>query len=453
MMGLETTMPTAHPTPATPTSNRQQPAGLLRRHFADVRRQSRRLVEPLEPEDFVIQTMPDVSPTKWHLAHTTWFLETFLLEPHLPGYTPFNSKFGYLFNSYYITVGERHCRPKRGQISRPTVDEVMAYRAHVDAAMHRLFDAADANLQDAEHGWGVLRPLVEVGIHHEQQHQELMVTDIKHVFACNPLYPAYRSQEPSSSRVVSPTQFVSFEEGVYEIGHAGDDAAGFAYDNEGPRHKVYLQPFSIADRLVTCGEWISFIEDGGYRRADLWLSDGWNWVQANRAMAPSYWDRRDGEWWHYTLAGMRPVTGDEPVCHVNFYEADAYARWAGARLPTEPEWEVACGDAAAVRNATAVGNFVEDERFHPQAARGTTDGKLDAMLGDVWEWTGTQYRPYPGYQPPAGALGEYNGKFMSNQFVLRGGSCATPRSHIRSTYRNFFPPEAQWQFTGVRLAK
>lgn len=410
---------------------------VLTERYRDVRAFTERLTEGLAPEDMVVQSMPDVSPTKWHLAHTSWFFERFLLMEHLPGYVPLHETYLYLFNSYYHQAGERHCRDQRGYISRPTVAEVRAYRRHVDAAVARLLEQADeARLRTIE-------PLLTLGLHHEQQHQELLLTDIKHVFSVNPLRPAYRNGAAAASgAAVPPLGWVGFEGGVYEIGHAGD---GFAYDNEGPRHRQFLQPFELADRLVTCGEYLEFMEDGGYRRPELWLSLGWATVQGHGWSEPYYWERRDGRWMVFTLGGLREVDPAEPVCHLSYFEADAFARWAGARLPTEVEWEVA---AAGLR---VDGNFVESGRLHPAAA--PAGAGLRQMYGDVWEWTASPYTPYPGFRPAPGAVGEYNGKFMCNQYVLRGGSCATSRSHIRASYRNFFPPDATWQFTGVRLAR
>ena len=404
--------------------------------YARVRQRTHRLCEPLVTEDFVVQTMEDVSPTKWHLAHTSWFFETFVLTPHLPGYQPFHPRYAYLFNSYYVQAGERHCRDRRGYLSRPTVAEVIAYRKHVDLHMGRLFETVPVEKEEA------LQDLVEIGLHHEQQHQELILTDIKHVLSVNPLRPIYLPQTSEAAEPLPELAWVAFDEGLYEVGHHGD---GFAFDNESPRHRTYLNGFKLANRLVTCGEYLGFIEDGGYRRPELWLSMGWATAQERQWAEPFYWEQRDGRWYIFTLAGEREVDPDEPVCHLSYFEADAYARWAGARLPTEEEWEVAAG------SVPFQGNFVDGETFHPVQATGG-DGLLQ-MYGDVWEWTRSQYEPYPGYRPVPGALGEYNGKFMCNQFVLRGGSCATSRSHIRPTYRNFFPPDACWQFTGFRLAQ
>jgi ergothioneine biosynthesis protein EgtB len=347
----------------------------------------------------------------------------------------------YLFNSYYVGAGERYCRPKRGFLSRPTVAEIYEYRAHVDAHMIALLERLGAS-QRAQ-----LASVVELGIHHEQQHQELLLTDIKHVFSVNPLRPTYAAPcGPPVEGSDAPTLgWRPYPEDLTWIGHTGE---GFAFDNEGPPHRVFIESFQLATRLVTVGEYLAFIADGGYARPDLWLSEGWATIQAQGWQAPLYWEQIDGDWWVMTLAGMRPVEAREPVCHVSYYEADAYARWAGARLPTEAEWEVASGDA------DLTGNFVERQAGHPLPVHpAAAPSDLQQLFGDVWEWTQSPYTPYPGYRPIAGALGEYNGKFMCNQFVLRGGSCATSQTHIRPTYRNFFPAPARWQFTGVRLAR
>ena len=413
--------------------------------YRTVRRFTEHLCEPLATEDYVVQSMPDVSPTKWHLAHTSWFFETFVLRPHLEGYRPVDPTYAFLFNSYYVQAGERHCRAQRGYISRPTVAQVYEYRRHVDEQVAALLDGADEALL------ATLEPLLTIGLHHEQQHQELLLTDIKHVFSVNPLRPVYRERSPESA-AAPPLGWAGFEGGVHWIGHPAEGsgeapaaAPSFAYDNESPRHRVFLEPFELATRLVTNGEYLAFMEDGGYRRPELWLSMGWATAQENEWSEPFYWEKRDGRWWNFTLSGMREVDPHEPVCHLSYFEADAYARWAGARLPTEAEWEVAAG------TVPLEGNFVEDGVHHPAPA--PTGAALAQMFGDVWEWTQSQYTPYPGYRPPEGALGEYNGKFMCNQFVLRGGSCATSRTHVRRSYRNFFPPDATWQFTGVRLAR
>ncbi len=407
--------------------------------YQRVRRFTEHLCEPLVTEDYVIQSMPDVSPTKWHIAHVTWFWETFLLLPALPGYQSLHPQYAYLFNSYYNTLGQRHCRPKRGLISRPTVEETYAYRRYVDEHVLDLVEQLDEGQLTA------LAPIMTLGLHHEQQHQELMVTDIKHVFSCNPLYPSYVDRVPTGTSRVPPVEWVSFPEGVYWIGHEGE---GFAFDNEGPRHRQFVQSFQLASRLVTNGEYLAFMEDGGYETPLLWLSEGWATVQQEEWKAPLYWEKRDGRWWMMTLSGLREVDLAEPVCHVSYFEADAYARWADARLPTEAEWEVAAHDVPVE------GNFVESGLYHPAPLNAaSTVGKLAQMYGDVWQWTQSSYAPYPNFKPGPGAVGEYNGKFMCNQYVLRGGSCATSRSHTRSTYRNFFPTNAQWQFMGIRLAK
>ena len=421
--------------------------------FREVRDFTNALCRELEPEDCVVQSMPDVSPTKWHLAHTTWFFETFILKKFLPGYRAEVPEYAYLFNSYYNAAGDMHRRDLRGLISRPTVKEAQRYRASIDSHIADLLDRAGAQLLDE------IEPILVLGIHHEQQHQELLLTDIKHVFAQNPLYPIFRQTRTHRPALASggtrapalpaPVHFVSFNEAIVEIGH---DGRGFAYDNEGPRHRALVPAFSLASRLVTNGEYLAFMEDGGYKRPEFWLSLGWTTVNEQRWEAPLYWVKRDGRWWNFTLAGLRPVDESEPVTHISYFEADAYANWAGARLPTEFEWE------QAAATCPVEGNFVECEIFHPQPANPQADGSpaataLHQMFGDVWEWTRSAYSPYPGYRAAPGALGEYNGKFMCNQYVLRGGSCATSRTHIRRTYRNFFQPEKRWQFTGIRLAR
>ena len=384
--------------------------------------------------------MPDVSPTKWHLAHTTWFFETFILKKWVPDYRSEIPQYAYLFNSYYNAAGDMHRRDLRGLISRPTVKEAQRYRSSIDSHVDNLLSDADEKLLDE------IEPLLILGIHHEQQHQELLITDIKHVFAQNPLYPVLRERKTDLIPAkVAPIDFAVFEETVTEIGHEG---SGFSYDNEGPRHRALIPRFSLASRPVTNGEFFEFMEAGGYARPEFWLSLGWMTVNEQRWLAPLYWVKRDGTWWNYTLSGFRLVDKNEPVTHVSYFEADAYANWSGARLPTEFEWERAALDCPIE------GNFVENERFHPQPS--TTLGQdrhPHQMFGDVWEWTRSAYSPYPGYRASPGALGEYNGKFMCNQYVLRGGSCATSRRHIRRTYRNFFQPEKRWQFTGIRLAR
>jgi len=409
---------------------------LLSRYRA-VRAATVALCEPLEVEDYVVQSMPDASPVKWHLAHTSWFYETFVLAPARDHHRRGHERYAVLFNSYYQSVGARFPRPERGVLSRPTVAEVREYRRAVDQDMERLLeDGTNAALSD-------LAFVVELGLHHEQQHQELILTDLKHAFAQNPLEPVYaaRPHGEDAPVTVPPLRWVGFGGGLVEIGHAG---SGFAFDNEGPRHRVFVEPFRLASRLVTAGEWLEFMDAGGYREPSLWLSDGWDACQKGDWEAPAYHRRADRGWELMTLAGWRAVDPAEPVCHVSHFEADAFARWAGARLPTEQEWELAAAGRAVA------GNFVESRRLHPAPAG---PGELSQLFGDVWEWTASPYTPYPGFQPLAGGLGEYNGKFMSGQIVLRGGSCASPASHLRATYRNFFPPAARWQFSGVRLAR
>ena len=407
---------------------------LLERYCA-VRRQTEALCEPLETEDYVVSSMPDVSPTKWHLAHTSWFFETFVLTPFDESYVSPNPKYAFLFNSYYVQAGERHCRAQRGLVTRPTVAEVKAYRAHVDAAMSALIDRIAG---DAEHP---ALSVIELGLHHEQQHQELMLTDIKHVFWTNPMRPAYAPRPRSVSTEVSPTGWHSVAAGIHRIGHEGD---GFAFDNESPSHRVFVDDFRIGNRLVTNAEYLEFIEDRGYHRPELWLSNGWAKIRESNWQAPLYWELSPDGWTEFSLAGTHPLDLAEPVCHVSHYEADAFSRWAGARLPTEPEWEIVANDEPVT------GPFVEAKNFHPAPA--SSSAGLQQLYGDVWQWTQSAYLAYPGYAPAAGAIGEYNGKWMSDQWVLRGASCATPRSHARVTYRNFFPSDARWQFMGIRLA-
>jgi ergothioneine biosynthesis protein EgtB len=417
------------------------PADGERAHLAEcyvsVRDTTEALAAPLSSEDQTVQSMPDVSPTKWHRAHTSWFFETFLLRPHLPGYRVFDPAYHYLFNSYYEAVGPRHPRPERGLLSRPGTADIARYRAYVDRAMGELFAGPDG----AE--WDRVAGLVALGLHHEQQHQELLLMDIKHVLSLNPLQPAYRAAPPGTERVAPPLGWREVAGGLRQIGHGGD---GFAFDNETPRHKLWLEPFRLASRLVTCGEFAAFIADGGYRRPEFWLSDGWALAQQQGWTMPLYW-REEGEAWSvFTLAGRRPVDFAEPVVHVSFYEADAFARWAGKRLPIEAEWEVAAVEAAA----PLAGNLMDRGVLHPVPAEG--DG-LVQMIGDTWEWTASPYLAYPGFRPVSGAIGEYNGKFMSNQMVLRGGAAVTPAGHTRLTYRNFFPPASRWAFGGIRLAE
>jgi ergothioneine biosynthesis protein EgtB len=410
--------------------------------FADVRRESEALTANLMPEDQSIQSMPDVSPTKWHLAHTTWFFETFILTRFDPGYRVFDAAFGYLFNSYYEAAGPRHPRPERGLLSRPTVDVVAAYRDHVTTGIARFVEDAPAE------AWLKAAPLLELGVHHEQQHQELILMDIKHVFSINPLLPAYQAPRPQARGPARPLAWVELGGGLAEVGHQGP---GFAFDNETPRHKVWLDPFRLATRPVSCGEYLEFIEAGGYQRPEFWLSDGWATVRQQGWEAPLYWHRHDGEWSIFTLSGRCRLNVVEPVCHVSFFEADAFAKWAGKRLPSEAEWEIAAQDLPVA------GNFADCRHFHPRAdnAAATADDKpgLRQMFGDVWEWTASPYVPYPRFRAAAGAVGEYNGKFMCNQMVLRGGAAVTPAGHVRATYRNFFPPSARWAFAGLRLAE
>jgi len=428
-------------TATAPTrSGATSPANDLLARFHAVRQFTAKLSESLAPEDCVVQSMPDISPTKWHLAHTTWFFETFILKKWVPGYRDAVPEYAYLFNSYYNAAGTMHRRDLRGLISRPTVEQTKKYRASIDADIDALVGDADEKL------FRQIEPILTLGIHHEQQHQELLITDIKHVFAQNPLYPVFRPRKIEDKTTdLPPLKFVKFDEATIEIGHAEN---GFFYDNEGPRHRALVLPFSLANRLVTNREYLEFVADHGYSRSEFWLSLGWTTVNEQSWRAPFYWIERDGEWWNFTLSGLRKVDPNEPITHLSYFEADAYANWAGARLPTEFEWERA---AAGVE---IDGNFVETERFHPAAMNhAPADGELAQVFGDVWEWTRSSYSPYPGYRAEPGALGEYNGKFMCNQYVLRGGSCATSRLHIRKTYRNFFQPEKRWQFMGIRLAR
>ncbi|AMN47955.1 hypothetical protein ACG33_12780 [Steroidobacter denitrificans] len=438
---------------ASATSSTRPARRCLR--YRHVRATTLQLCEPLEVEDYVVQSMPDASPAKWHLAHTSWFFEQFLLKPMLSGYQAYHEDFEYLFNSYYQSVGPMHQRPRRGLLSRPTVQEIMRYRMHVDRHIESLLDAHADDDQ--------LAALLELGVNHEQQHQELLLTDIKHLFSCNPLLPAYRSAAlrgtatksaaptgdsalPSMAR---PMTFIAFDGGVQAIGapsrHGRPDER-FCFDNEQPRHRLLVAPFALADRLVTSGEYLDFIRDGGYRRATLWLSDGWQTVTRHGWNRPLYWSESlDAE---FTLAGLQDLDNDTPVSHLSYYEADAFARWAGARLPTEAEWELAAA------GLPVQGNLLEAGTLHPRPARAhcRDRSELQQLFGDTWEWTASPYVAYPGYRSASGALGEYNGKFMCNQWVLRGGSCATPAEHIRASYRNFFYPDTRWQFAGLRLA-
>jgi ergothioneine biosynthesis protein EgtB len=427
----------------------------LAARYAAVRAQTLRLAEPLSAEDCQVQSMPDASPVKWHLAHVTWFFETFVLERFERQFQPFHPAFRVLFNSYYHAVGDQHPRARRGQVTRPGLHEVLAWRAQVDERMAAVL---------ATDGAPGLADLVTLGLQHEQQHQELLLTDVKHLLAQSPLHPVYRSAWPLARVAPLPAAWLAFEGGTVQVGHAGD---GFAFDNETPRHTQLLRPYALANRLVTHGEWAAFVADGGYRDPRWWLSAGWDWVRAGRVDAPLYWHVGEGGRWDcFTLHGRVPIDDHTPVTHISYFEADAFARWkaatdhacAGARLPTEFEWEAAV--APELDRLRAEGNFVESGALHPmpparpgpEAPVRPGEGLVQA-LGDVWEWTASSYSPYPGYQPWAGAVGEYNGKFMVNQTVLRGGSCATPADHVRASYRNFFPTEARWQFTGLRLAR
>ena len=418
----------------------------LAEHYSQTRRFTEHLCEPLAVEDFVVQSMPDASPTRWHLAHTAWFFETFVLARWEANYRPANAAFQVLFNSYYNGVGEAFPRVRRGLLTRPTVAEVFEYRHAVDERMARLLQSlGDDGSRD---GSQEMASVIELGINHEQQHQELMLTDIKHAFSCNPLFPAYRqSPAGTSPSKPEPGGWSSFDGGVVEIGYAG---RMFAFDNERPRHKTFVQPFQIRNRLATNREFLEFMNDGGYRRPELWLSLGWSTLREQQWAAPLYWIERDGSWHEFSLGGLRPLNLDEPACHVSYFEADAFARWSGARLPTEAEWEHAASPLD-LSGSFVDGSFVESEHYHPAPVDGETG--LAQMYGEVWQWTASPYAAYPGYAPLPGTLGEYNGKFMCNQYVLRGGSCASPASHLRATYRNFFPPDARWQFTGFRLAR
>jgi ergothioneine biosynthesis protein EgtB len=406
--------------------------------FCRVRSRSLALCAPLSPEDMMVQSSADASPAKWHLAHTTWFFETFVLREFFPGYRPFHPDFVWLFNSYYNAVSAQPEKKLRASFSRPTADQILSYRHHVDAAMDD-FTAGDLPEE--------ARIRIILGLNHEQQHQELLITDVKNAFWNNPLHPVYAQGTDAilGNQQPTPMRWVDFAGGLADIGYQGHD---FCFDNETPRHKVYLEPFRLASRPVSCAEYLAFIEDGGYSRSELWLAEGWNTVQAERWSAPLYWRRGEsGSWEVFTLRGLLPLNDlmATPVCHISYFEADAFARWSGKSLPTEAEWEVAAADFPID------GNLLEAEKFHPQPTGNAS--QIEQLYGDVWEWTVSAYLPYPGYQPLPGALGEYNGKFMCNQMVLRGGSVATPASHIRATYRNFFAPSTRWQFSGVRLAE
>ena len=413
-----------NPSPAAPPAEAAASRTAAFDRFTAVRERTMALAADLSPEDQCVQSMPEASPTKWHLAHTSWFFEAVVLGPHVPEYEAFEPHWNHLFNSYYESLGPRHPRPQRGLLTRPLLASVHRYRAHVDAAVDGLINTADTRT------WTAVQPLIELGLQHEEQHQELILTDLLHAFSCNPLLPAYRTPEPPALRLAAatpPVQWITGPGGPVRVGHAGED---FAFDNETPRHTVWLQPYRIADRLVTCGEFAEFVADGGYRTPSLWLSDGWALAQSQDWQAPPYWiapgDPRApaSQWQVFGLDGVRPLDAAAPVSHVSYYEAAAFAEWAGARLPTEFEWEAASGLPG-----------------------------LQQLTGHAWQWTRSSYDAYPGYRPWPGAIGEYNGKFMVGQMVLRGGSVATPRGHARATYRNFFPPAARWQFSGLRLAK
>jgi ergothioneine biosynthesis protein EgtB len=432
-------------------------ADALAARFVDVRAVTAALAAVLSAEDAQVQSMPDASPTKWHLAHVTWFFETFVLERFEPGFRPFDPAFRVLFNSYYQGVGERHPRPRRGLLTRPTLAQVLAYRAAVEERVLALLRQPQRR---------EVHELIELGLHHEQQHQELILTDALHLLSCHPLLPAYR--EPVVAAADAPAdasagaadaaaeRWVPFDGGLVSVGHRGE---GFAFDNESPAHDRFLAPFELADRAVTNAQWVAFVDDGGYRDSRWWLSAGWDWLAAGRVEAPLYWVRGERGWWRFGLHGLLPLAADEPVLHLSFYEADAYARWAGAqqgggaapRLPTEFEWEHAAVRAGAAAFDGA--NLLDSGLLHPRPAAAAPGGRARQLIGDVWEWTRSAYEPYPGFRPWEGEVGEYNGKFMVDQIVLRGGSFATPRSHIRATYRNFFPSPTRWQFAGLRLAR
>jgi ergothioneine biosynthesis protein EgtB len=407
----------------------------LERFYREVRHTSETLGEPLSDADATVQSMPDASPAKWHLAHTTWFFETMVLSRYVNGYKPFDEKFTFLFNSYYETLGARQPRPRRGMITRPTLEEIYAYRAHVDRAVAKLLNSRPT--RDAAE-------MIELGCHHEQQHQELLLTDILHLFAQNPIRPAYRDPVPVSVETADlpALSFTDFEGGIVEIGHGG---TGFSFDSEGPRHRELTESFRLADRLVTNAEWTEFIEDGGYTNPLLWLSEGWAKVLAEGWSRPLYWENREGQNWTMTLRGFQLVDPTAPVAHVSYFEADAFATWSGKRLPSEAEWEV------AAQRFDVDGNFLDLNGLRPKPASPRKAG-MQQMFGDVWEWTRSPFSPYPRFRAVEGAVGEYNGKFMSRQFVLRGGSCVTPPGHLRASYRNFFPAHTRWQFAGLRLA-
>jgi ergothioneine biosynthesis protein EgtB len=430
------------PITAQPSAQATNTGQSLWNEYCCVRRQSLDFCAPLTPEDMMVQSCPEASPAKWHLAHTTWFFETFILREFLPGYREYHPDFLWLLNSYYNAISDHPEKKLRASFSRPGMAEVLEYRRHVDSALERLFETGVSS---------EVRERLILGLNHEQQHLELLATDIKHAFWTNPLHPAYLDQPLPVAPDATPMEWIGYPGGIFEIGHDGN---GFAFDNEGPRHKEYLEPFQLASRPVTCAEYLDFIVCGGYERPELWLSEGWDTVKAQGWRAPLYWHRnRDDEWSVFTLRGLVPINAlaPTPVCHVSYFEADAFANWAGKRLPTEAEWEIAAAELPVE------GNMLESGKFHPfscefHAGGQPVDRRPNQMFGDVWQWTRSPYVGYPGYIPLSGALGEYNGKFMANQMVLRGGSVVTPASHIRASYRNFFPAATRWQFTGIRLA-
>lgn len=407
------------------------------KNFNNIRAFTNYLVEPLEIEDFVIQPMENASPTKWHLAHTSWFFETFVLEKFESTYTSHHPQYSYFFNSYYLQAGTPFTRASRGILSRPTVKEVLEYRAYIDEKMVQFIEHCSFEL------WSEVAFMIEIGNNHEQQHQELILTDLKYLLAQNPLLPIYRERLIPILKTTDDLKWIAYSEGITKIGNEGDE---FTYDNEHPIHQTFIQNFELTDRLITNKEYLEFINDGGYKESKYWLDEGWSMLQREQWNAPLYWFKRDEQWMNFTLSGARSVEPSEPVTHISYYEADAFARWKGVRLPTEQEWEHACS------SMQVSGNFVDDNAFHPVPNDAQHNG-LKQMFGDVWEWTMSGYSPYPNYKPLSGALGEYNGKFMANQYVLRGGSCATSKSHIRKTYRNFFHADARWQFSGIRLAR
>ena len=408
------------------------------KQFKAIRSFTHHIVAPLETEDFVIQAMENTSPTKWHLAHTSWFFETFVLGKYQEGFKSLHPQYAYLFNSYYIQTGVPFARASRGMLSRPTVKEVFEYRAYVDEQVELFINSV------SDEAWEEASQVLEIGMNHEQQHQELILTDLKYLLAQNPLLPVYRASIIPEATDPGELTWTNFNEAVVEIGNEGNE---FTYDNEHPRHRTLVQDFALANRLITNKEYLEFINDGGYTRSEFWLQEGWNKVNSEGWEAPLYWFKRNGEWAQFTLSGAREIAEFEPVTHISYCEADAFAKWKGLRLPTEQEWEHACGDLPVE------GNFVDEDVIHPVPLSNPSENGLRQMYGDAWEWTQSSYNAYPGYAPLPGALGEYNGKFMANQYVLRGGSCATSKSHIRKTYRNFFHADARWQFSGIRLAK